>query len=67
MNNTLNIPVNTYHGFYNGKKIEFSALTSYAAQQEAIRQFGVKKNKSHMVSVVLVAKGENPVVHVAVD
>jgi len=50
--------LNTYDVFYNGKKIEVQAPTTYAAQQKAVAQLNVPRKKTHMVSVVLTAKGE---------
>lgn len=43
----------TYHCFYRSKKLQIEAETSYAAQQEAARQF--KAKKAYEVTVVLVA------------
>lgn len=57
--------MNTYHAFYKGKQIELTAATSYAAQQAAAKQF--KAKKSYDVTVVLVAKGETPVIHNPAD
>ena len=43
--------MNKYIAFYNGRKIEVQAETSYAAQQEAVKQFKPSKSKAHMVHV----------------
>jgi len=51
--------MNTYHAFYANKKIELEAETSYAAQQAAAKQ--MKAKKPHQVTVVLIAKAEEPV------
>jgi len=50
--------MNTYHAFYNGKKIELQAPTTYAAQQAAAKTF--KAKKSWQVSIVLVATATRP-------
>lgn len=51
----------TYIAFYKGKEIEVKALRSYDAQLAAAKIF--KARKSHEVTVVLAAKGDEPVVH----
>jgi hypothetical protein len=53
--------MNTYHAFYRRQQIEVTAETSYAAQQKAALQF--KAKKSYEVTVVLVAKENEPVIH----
>ncbi len=40
-----------YKAFYKGKTIEVHAKTSYAAQQEAAKQF--KAKKAYQVTIVL--------------
>lgn len=45
--------MNGYKVFYNGDSIEVFAESSYAAQQTAVEYWRVKKNKRHMISVVL--------------
>jgi len=51
----------TYHAFWRGKKIELKANTSYEAQKKAAAILKVKK--SYEVTVVLVGKGDEPVIH----
>lgn len=53
--------MNTYKAFFQGKQIEVKADTSYEAQQVAVKIFKAKKSWS--VTVMLVAKGEVPVIH----
>lgn len=53
--------MNIYKAFYRGKEKEVSTDTSYAAQLEAAKQF--KAKKSYEVTVVLLAKDNQPVIH----
>jgi len=53
--------MNTYKAFYEGREAEVKAESLYAAKLEAIALFKPKKNKSHMVSVLLVEKDGEPV------
>ena len=46
-------PLRPYIAFYNGRKIELWARTSYAAQLRAITEFNAPKSKHHMVHVHL--------------
>jgi hypothetical protein len=55
--------MNGYIGFYNGKRMEIYAETSYAAYQKAIDHWKVPKTKRGMVSVVIAEKDGKPVVH----
>lgn len=57
--------INGYVAFYNGKRAEVHAPTTYAAQQAAARIFGVKEKNRYKVSVMLAEKGGEEVVHVA--
>lgn len=50
--------LNTYDAFYNGKKIEVEAESSYKAQQIAVEKFKAKPKQSHMVSIVHTGKVE---------
>ena len=52
---------NTYHAFYNKKTLELKSDTAYHAQLKAAELF--KAKKSYEVAVVLVAKGDEPVIH----
>lgn len=52
--------MNTYHAFYNQKKVELQATTSYLAQVAAINYFKPPKSKQHMVTVLLVALNGEP-------
>lgn len=51
----------TYIAFYKGKQITVNALSSYDAQLIASKQF--KAKKSYEVTVMLVAKDDEPVIH----
>ncbi len=55
----------TYQAFYKTKRIFVEADTSYAAQTKAAQELKVPKGKEHQVSVYLVQKDEEPVVHTA--
>lgn len=54
--------MNTYHAFYNQKKVELEALSSYRAQLAAIEYFKPPKSKQHMITVLLVAVNGTPYV-----
>lgn len=56
---------NGYVCFYGDKRIEIYADSLYAAKLQAIKQFGVKKNKEHMVHCHLAEKNGEQVTHVA--
>jgi len=51
----------TYVAFYKGKQITVNALRSFDAQEQAARIF--KAKKSYEVTVMLAAKGDEPVIH----
>jgi hypothetical protein len=51
----------TYIAFYKGKQITVNALRSFDAQEQAARIF--KAKKSYEVTVMLAAKGDEPVIH----
>lgn len=53
--------MNTYIAFYKNRQIEVTALTSYAAQQVAAKQF--KARKSYEVTVVIVESDGEVVTH----
>jgi len=53
--------MNGYKAFFKGKSIELKANTSYEAQQLAAKQF--KAKKSYDVTVVLVEKAGEEVIH----
>jgi hypothetical protein len=57
--------MNTYKAFYNGRTMDVQANTSYEAQCKAALLFRVGR-KTWMVTVMLVAKGDEPVVHTPV-
>lgn len=58
----------TYEVFYAGKRMTIvNDGGTFKAQQEAARIWKVSAKKQHMISVVLAAKDDAPVVHVAVD
>ena len=47
---------NTYKAFYKGRQTEISAMTSFQAQKLAAAYFNARK--THEVTVVLIAKGD---------
>jgi hypothetical protein len=51
-----------YKAFYGGREIEVYAASLYAAKLEAIRFFAVKKNKEHLVSVILCERADGSTV-----
>ena len=53
--------MNGYKAFYKGKTLDVYALTSYAAQCEAAKQF--KARKSYEVTVMLCEKDGVQVTH----
>jgi hypothetical protein len=53
--------MNGYIAFFRGRQIEVYAASSYAAQQEAAKQF--KARKSYEVMVVLAEKDGKQVTH----
>lgn len=55
--------MNTYKAFYNQKTTEVKAETSFAAFEEAVKFFKPAKSQRHMVSVVLLEKAGELVVH----
>ena len=59
--------MNVYIAFFNGKKIEVRAASSYAAQQAAVAQFKPRKSQAHLVHVVLAERDGAQVVHVPTE
>ena len=55
--------MNGYVCFYDGKRWECHAESSYKAQQLAIKHFNPPKSKQHRVSVMLAEKNGEQVVH----
>lgn len=55
--------MNGYICIWNRKQIEVYADSLYAAKLEAIKQFGVKKNQHHQISVHLCEKNGEQVTH----
>lgn len=55
--------MNGYIGFYNGKRVEIYAATSYEARAEAVRIFKPAKSKAHMVHVHLAEKDGKSITH----
>lgn len=51
-----------YLCFYNGKTAEVYAESLYQAKQQAVEAFKVRKNKAHLVSVVLCERPDGSVV-----
>jgi hypothetical protein len=59
--------MNGYICFYNRKRIEIYAETLYEAKKKAIIEFKVKKNKEHMISIILAEKDGEEVIHTPID
>lgn len=59
--------MNGYVAFYNQRRIEVYADTSYEAQQKAAEQLKVPPRRRHQVTVCLAEKNGEQVVHRAVD
>lgn len=55
--------MNGYIGFYNQQRIEIYAVSLYAAKLQTIEIFKVKKNKQHLITVMLAEKNGTPIVH----
>lgn len=55
--------LNGYVCFYNSKRVEVYASTSYAAQQEAAKVLRVPPKKQYQITVVLAEKDGKPVTH----
>jgi hypothetical protein len=55
--------MNGYVCFYNGKRTEVMADTSYQALKKAAVELKVPKNKTHMMAVVLAEANDVQVVH----
>jgi len=55
--------MNGYIAYYNQRRIEVYAETSYRAQQDAVARFRAPKSKRHLVHVVLVEQDGKPVTH----
>ena len=60
-----NSKLNGYVVFYNGKRLEVYAATSYAAQQEAAKQLNVKPKKQYLISVALCERAGEQVIYSA--
>ena len=54
--------MNGYVCFYNDKRIEVKAATSYAAQQEAARLLKVPVKKQYLITPVLAERADGSVV-----
>jgi len=52
--------MNLYQCWFNGKQVQLKAETLYDAKQKAVDYFKAGK-KHHMVTVILIAKGDTPV------
>lgn len=60
--NTKNDGQNGYIAFFNGKKAEVYADSSYQAQQRAVAHFKPAKSKRHLV-FVMIAESNGQVTH----
>jgi len=56
-----------YIAGYNGKTVEITASSLYAAKIAATMLLNAPKSKVHMVWVALAEKDGEPVIHMAVD
>ncbi len=54
-----------YGAIYKGRETTVEARTSYEAQQKAAALFRVKPGQEYKVTVMLVEKDGQPVVHIA--
>lgn len=54
-----------YVCFYNGKRIELYADSTYDAKLQAVAKFKAPKSKQHMVSVMLAEVNGNDITHTA--
>lgn len=59
--------MNGYVCFYNDKRIEVYANTTYEAQMLAAKQLKVKDKNQYKITVVLAEKNGEEVIHTAVD
>lgn len=57
--------MNGYVCFFNGKRIEVAAATSFEAQTMAAKQLKVPDKRRYQISVMLAEKDDKPVVHTA--
>ena len=55
--------MNTYIAIFNQKEIKIKTDSNWDAVQLARIELKVPKSKTGLLSVVLVAKGDNPVTH----
>lgn len=59
--------MNGYVAFYNGKRTEIKAESSYQAQCLAVEHFKPPKSKRHLVHVQLAETDGKPVINTPVD
>jgi hypothetical protein len=55
--------MNTYNAYYDKRVIEVQAETLYQAKLKAVEVFKPTRNKHSLVSVLLAAKADTPVIH----
>lgn len=55
--------MNKYIAFYNEKRIEVEAPTSFAAQRKAATEFKLKEKQAYKVTVMLAEIDGKPYVH----
>ena len=55
--------MNTYIAIFNGRQLELQADSMYAAVVMARKELKVSKSMEGLLAVVLVAKGDEAVVH----
>lgn len=55
--------MNTYIAIFNGRKLELQADSQYAAVLMARKELKVSKSREGLLAVVLVAQGDEAVVH----
>ncbi len=59
--------MNGYICFYNSRRIEVYANTTYEAQQKAAKELKVSDKKRYLISVHLAELNGKPYVHTAVN
>lgn len=52
----------TYQAFFNGKTVELTASSLYAAKLKAVAHFKPRKSQEHMVTVILTQRADGTAV-----
>lgn len=61
----MDITMNGYKAFYNGKETEIYTTSSYSAWMKAVEYFNPPRSKRHMVHVHLCEKDGEQITHIA--